>query len=83
LFTLIGATTAGWNGVLMAESVRLAPQGLAGAASGAVLSLTFAGAVIGPPGLALLSEALGGYAPAFALASLLCVAGAYASWRVR
>lgn len=83
LFTLIGATTAGWNGVLMAESVRLAPPGMAGAASGAVLSLTFAGAVIGPPGLALLSEALGGYALAFALAGLLCVAGAYASWRAR
>jgi MFS family permease len=83
LFTLIGATTAGWNGVLMAESVRLAPPGRAGAASGAVLSLTFAGAVLGPPGMAVLSEALGGYALAFALAALLCVAGAYASWRVR
>lgn len=83
LFTLIGATTAGWNGVLMAESVRLAPPGLAGAASGAVLSLTFAGAVLGPPGMALLSEALGGYALAFALAGLLCLAGALASWRAR
>jgi MFS family permease len=83
LFTLIGATTAGWNGVLMAQSVRLAPPGRAGAASGAVLSLTFAGAVLGPPGMAVLSEALGGYALAFALAALLCVAGAYASWRVR
>jgi hypothetical protein len=33
--------------------------------------------------MAVLSEALGGYALAFALAALLCVAGAYASWRVR
>jgi MFS family permease len=83
LFTLIGATTAGWNGVLMAESVRLAPPGLAGAASGAVLSLTFAGAVLGPPGLALLSDLLGGYTLAFALAALLCLVGAWASWRAR
>ncbi|MCX8135410.1 MAG: MFS transporter [Roseococcus sp.] len=83
LFAAIGATTAGWNGVLIAESVRLAPPGRAGAASGAVLSLTFAGAVLGPPVLALASGALGGYTAAFALSALVCLGGAWAAWRLR
>ncbi|MBY0337858.1 MAG: MFS transporter [Acetobacteraceae bacterium] len=80
LFVAVGATTAGWNGVLVAESVRLAPPGLAGAASGAVLSLTFLGAVLGPVGLALLTSALGSYVLAFALSAALPLAGATLSW---
>ncbi|WP_191083800.1 MFS transporter [Roseococcus microcysteis] len=80
LFVLLGATSTGWNGVLVAESVRLAPEGAQGAASGAVLSLTFTGAVIGPTALALLSTAMGGYTTAFALAGVLSLAGAGVAW---
>jgi MFS family permease len=76
IFAGLGATTAGWNGVLVAESVRLAPPGGAGAASGAVLSVTFGGAVVGPPAMAVLGGALGGYAVAFAWLAVLAVAGA-------
>jgi len=83
LFGLLGATSTGWNGVLVAESVRLAPQGASGAASGAVLSLTFTGAVIGPTALALLSTVMGGYTGAFALAGLLSLVGAGIAWRAR
>nr|WP_242535119.1 MFS transporter [Roseococcus suduntuyensis] len=80
LFVLLGATSTGWNGVLVAESVRLAPEGAQGAASGAVLSLTFTGAVIGPTALALLSTGMGGYTTAFALAGMLSLAGAGVAW---
>lgn len=83
LFALLGATAAGWNGVLVAESVRLAPPGAAGAASGVVLSLTFAGAVLGPTGLALLATWLGDYRSAFALVAILPAAGAAIAWRAR
>ena len=80
LFAAIGATTAGWNGVLVAEAVRLAPPEQAGAAAGAVLSLTFLGAVLGPVGLAVLSGLVGGYTLAFALAAALPLAGAALAW---
>jgi MFS family permease len=83
LFALLGATSTGWNGVLVAESVRLAPEGASGAASGAVLSLTFTGAVIGPTALALLSTVMGGYTGAFALAGVLSLVGAGIAWRAR
>ena len=76
VFAGLGATTASWNGVLVAESVRLAPPGAAGAASGAVLSVTFGGAVLGPPAMAVLGTALGGYAVASAALAVLALAGA-------
>jgi len=83
LFVLLGATMTGWNGVLIAESVRLAPTGGAAAASGMVLSMTFAGAVIGPATVALLATLLGGYATVFALGAVLPVLGAIIAWRAR
>jgi len=80
LFIAIGASTAGWNGVLVAESVRLAPPGAAGAASGAVISLSFAGAVLGPPLIAILGHELDGYRYAFAILAMLPLAGAALCW---
>ncbi|WP_170979197.1 MFS transporter [Roseomonas sp. HF4] len=80
VFAGLGATTAGWNGVLVAESVRLAPPGAAGAASGAVLSVTFGGAVLGPPAMAVLGTLMGGYAVAFAWLALLPLGGAAVAW---
>ena len=80
LFIAIGASTAGWNGVLVAESVRLAPPGAAGAASGAVISLSFAGAVLGPPLIAVLGQELHGYRYAFAILAMLPLAGAALCW---
>jgi MFS family permease len=80
LFIAIGASTAGWNGVLVAESVRLAPAGAAGPASGAVISLSFAGAVLGPPLIAVLGQELHGYRYAFAILATLPLAGAALCW---
>jgi MFS family permease len=80
LFIAIGGSTAGWNGVLVAESVRLAPAGAAGPASGAVISLSFAGAVLGPPLIAFLGQELQGYRYAFAVLATLPIAGAALSW---
>jgi predicted MFS family arabinose efflux permease len=81
LLCLAGSAVTGWNGVMMAESVRLAPAGQAAAASGAVLAVTFAGAVIGPSGFALLVLGLGTYAAAFAVMGLLSAAGAVVAWQ--
>lgn len=81
LLCVLGAGAAGWNGVLIAESVRLAPAGGAGAASGAVLAVTFLGAVIGPAGFALLVAEVGSYALTFAAVALLSMAGAIIAWR--
>jgi len=48
-----------------------------------VLSMTFAGAVIGPATVALLATLLGGYATVFALGAVLPVLGAIIAWRAR
>jgi MFS family permease len=80
LFIAIGGSTAGWNGVLVAESVRLSSPGAAGAASGAVISLSFAGAVLGPPLIAVLGQELHGYRYAFAILAALPLAGAALCW---
>lgn len=81
LLCLLGSGATGWNGVMIAESVRIAPPGAAGAASGAVLAVTFLGAVLGPSGFAMLVAAIGSYATAFAIVGLLSAAGAVVAWQ--
>ena len=81
LLCLLGSAATGWNGVMIAESVRIAPTGAAGAASGAVLAVTFLGAVVGPSGFALLVGAVGSYATAFAAVGLLSAIGAAVAWQ--
>ena len=44
-----GASAVGWNGMYLAEVVRLAPPGKAGTATGGTLFFTFFGGVIAPP----------------------------------
>ncbi|MBW8270036.1 MFS transporter [Caldovatus aquaticus] len=83
VFCALGASVAGWNGVLMAEAARLAAPGRAGEAAGGVLAVTFAGVVAGPSLLALVVGALGSYALAFAALAVLPLAGALAAWRTR
>ncbi|MDB5317457.1 MAG: transporter [Rhodospirillales bacterium] len=81
LLCLLGLCAAGWNGVALAEASRLAPAGAAGHATGAVLSVTFAGVVTGPTLFALIFSAVGSYAMAFALLAVLPLAGAVLAWR--
>jgi MFS family permease len=45
---LFGMTTAGWNGVYIAEIARLAPAGRIGQVSGAAFTFGFTGLVVGP-----------------------------------
>lgn len=59
-----GATAVGWNGVYLAEVVRIAPPGQAGAATGASLAMTYSG-VVALPSLFWLVHTASGYAAAF------------------
>ncbi|HEY4253386.1 MAG TPA: MFS transporter [Roseomonas sp.] len=81
LLCLLGLCAAGWNGVMLAEASRLAPPGGSGYATGAVLSVTFAGVVTGPTLFAAIFAGVGSYAGAFALLAALPLAGAAVAWR--
>jgi MFS family permease len=48
LMAAFGASATGWNGVYLAEVARRAPAGMASAATGGSLAITFLGVVIGP-----------------------------------
>ncbi|MCB4823651.1 MFS transporter [Roseicella aerolata] len=81
LLCVLGASAAGWNGVLMAEAARLAAPGRAGDAAGGVLAVAFAGVVVGPSLLGGVVGAVGSYALAFALLAGLPAIGAAIAWR--
>lgn len=66
----LGASAIAWNGVFMAEVVRLAPAESAGAATAGVLALTFAGVVAGPPVFSLTVGLAGAYGPAYLAVSI-------------
>jgi MFS family permease len=70
----LGATAIGWNGVYMAEIVRVAPPGRAAVATGGCLFFTFVGVVILPFLFGVLQRAGGSYAICFAAAAGLCAA---------
>jgi MFS family permease len=75
---LMGATAVGWNGVLLAETARIAPAGQVG---GATAALSFAFAVtmlVAPPAFSALVGLTGGYAAGFMLCALAALAGAAA-----
>ena len=45
---VFGLTASGWNGVFLAEVARLAPEGRVAEATGAVLTASYAGLLLGP-----------------------------------
>ncbi len=65
VLTVFGFAAVGWNGVFMAEIARLAPSGAIGAATGAVLFVTFAGILVGPPIFTGLQALTGAYTSSF------------------
>ncbi len=76
LLLCFGASATGWNGVYLSAVARLAPAGMAGAATGGALSVTFLGVVVGPAVFGVLSELAGGFGPGYMLTAipvLLCV----------
>ncbi len=73
---VMGATAVGWNGVLLAETARIAPAGQVG---GATAALSFAFAVtmlVAPPAFSALVGLTGGYGAGFLLCALVALAGA-------
>lgn len=75
VLSVFGFAAVGWNGVFMAEIARLAPSGLIGAATGAVLFVTFAGILVGPPVFTGLHALTGGYTQTFGLFALVPALG--------
>ena len=74
---LFGFCAVGWNGVFMAVIARQAPRESIGLATGATLSITFAGVVIGPSGFALMHDELGiSYGGGYLLMAFVTLLGA-------
>jgi MFS family permease len=61
---VLGLTASGWNGLFVAEVARLAPEGRVAETTGAVLSVSYLGLVVGPLVVAAVT-AIGGLAGAF------------------
>jgi predicted MFS family arabinose efflux permease len=73
-FFAFGLVAVGWNGVFASEAARLSPPGRIGHATGGVLSITFAGVLVGPVMFSALFQVSASYSSTFlasaALASL-------------
>lgn len=76
LSVVFGASAVGWNGVYIAEIARVAPRGQVASATGASLSITYLGAVVGPFIFWLIVAASDSYAAAFGSAALVTFAAA-------
>ena len=59
-----------WHGILLAETARLAPQGMTGAVTGGVLSFGQMGALLGPLVYAALLRTTGSYGIGFVVCGL-------------
>lgn len=80
---VMGATAVGWNGVMLAEAARIAPEGQVGGATAAV-SFAFAlTMLVAPPAFSVLVGLTGGYAAGFLLCVLAALGGAAAILRQR
>ena len=66
LFTLVGVSASGWNGVMMAEIARIAGPARAGAVTGAALMFGYAGLALAPIAFAAVG-AMWGTAAAYAV----------------
>lgn len=73
LFVVFGATGVAWNGIFIAESARLAPQGQVSPAVGGAMVWNFGGVLVGPASFALIYRLVGTYTGTF---WLLVLAGA-------
>jgi MFS family permease len=79
----MGATAIGWNGVLLAETARVAPAGQVGAAT-AALGFAFGATMVVAPTLFSVFVALsGGYGLGFGMCAAAAFGGALAVGRLR
>ena len=72
----MGATAIGWNGVFLAETARLAPNGQVGAATAATGFVFGACMLVGPPAFTAMVQATGGYALGFGFCVATALLGA-------
>ncbi|MDP3520027.1 MAG: hypothetical protein Q8S02_05335 [Hydrogenophaga sp.] len=77
LLVAFGASATGWNGVYLAEVARLAPPGMASAATGGSLAITFFGVVLGPMVFGGIASAFGSYRAGYLL---LAIPAACCAW---
>ena len=70
----LGVTAVGWNGIYLAEIVRIMPMEKIGTATGGVLVFTFVGIMVGPSSFAAIVALSGSYNPAFAAVGALVLA---------
>ena len=70
---LFGLTASGWNGVFLAEVARLAPSGRVAEATGAVLTVSYAGLLAGPAIVAA-TAAFGGLSLSYLSLAVLVLA---------
>ena len=70
----LGATVIGWNGVFLAETARLSPEGQVSEATAGVMVVTFMGSVIGPPLLSGLLALTESYEAGFLLLTIAALA---------
>ncbi|WP_370156283.1 MFS transporter [Ferrovibrio sp.] len=81
---LFGFCAIGWNGVFMAVIARQAPRDSIGLATGATLSITFAGVVVGPSGFAALHDGIGlTYASGYLLMAAITLVGVWCMVQAR
>ena len=81
LMGLFSFAAVGWNGVFMAEIARIAPEETTSKATGAVLVVSFAGILIGPPAFTATHALLGTYTATFAVfAGVSGLGGIYLWW---
>jgi MFS family permease len=76
VFLFYGFTAIGWNGVYLAELVRLSPAGHVGAVTGGAMAVTFAGIIAGPMAFSVAYGAIGSYSGTFVLLVAVAAAGA-------
>ncbi|WP_052388664.1 MFS transporter [Belnapia moabensis] len=81
LLCLLGTCAAGWNGLLLAEAARMAASGKAGDAAGGVLSVAFAGVVVGPSLFGAAVALTQSYSMAFGMLAVFPGLGALIAWR--
>ncbi|WP_207537479.1 MFS transporter [Sabulicella rubraurantiaca] len=74
----MGASAVAWNGVLLGEVARLAPEGRVGAATAALGFVFAATMVVAPSGFSLLVLGTGGYGPGFFLCAVAALTGVIA-----
>ena len=74
LMVLGGATLAGWNGIPFAAVALEVPHSAVGSTTGAMQSVGFLGALVGPPAFALVISLSGMYSRGYLLLALLVLA---------